>query len=364
MRLFSLVCFCLCGIISFAQDFHTYDYDGLERQYFLYIPDGVQENAPLVFVLHGYTSSAQTIMNYCEMNEQADLHGFVACYPQGSTDFAFTNHWNSNLTISTTDDIGFLSELAGYLQGEYELNPEHTFSCGMSNGGFMSYTLACERPDVFKAIASVTGTMSGYDWNNCDPSEVVPVFQISGVDDQVVPIDGSMTTFGGWGGAPGMDSVTTYWQNANQCLSTDVQTIPGPLNTEATYHTDGIDGQEVWQFLIESWPHAWPVSQSQTGFTAAEKIWEFFEKVISRTTATEQNYVDKTLELYPNPVFDQLSVRAFQTLENCQYQILSSSGQVYQKGSACQTIDVSNLNDGLYFLNIEGQVMKFVKARM
>ena len=85
------------------------------------------------------------------------------------------------------DDIGFLSELAGHLQVEYDLNPDHTFVCGMSNGGFMSYTLACDRPDVFKAIASVTGTMSGFDWNNCDPDEPVPVLQIAGADDNIVP---------------------------------------------------------------------------------------------------------------------------------------------------------------------------------
>ena len=65
-----------------------------------------------------------------------------------------------------------IKDLAKKLQAEYDLSDKNTFVGGMSNGGFMSYTLACERSDTFKAIASVTGTMSGYDWENCNPNKV------------------------------------------------------------------------------------------------------------------------------------------------------------------------------------------------
>ncbi len=56
----------------------------------------------------------------------------------------------------------------------------------------MRYTLACEKPDTFKAIGSVNGTMSGYDWDNCSPNKV-PVLRISVNHDYVVPIDGSIS---------------------------------------------------------------------------------------------------------------------------------------------------------------------------
>ena len=38
----------------------------------------------------------------------AEQEGFVAVFPQGTTDQAGTSHWNANLGISTTNDHGFL----------------------------------------------------------------------------------------------------------------------------------------------------------------------------------------------------------------------------------------------------------------
>ena len=87
-----------------------------EREYALYIPDGLQENAPLVFVLHGYYGNGLGISSYCGMNEIADGEGFAVCYPYGLLDFTGVPHWNSNLTgLSDVNDSGFLSELAIFL---------------------------------------------------------------------------------------------------------------------------------------------------------------------------------------------------------------------------------------------------------
>ena len=113
--------------------------------------------------------------------------------------FVSAKYSNFSSNMTNVDDIGFLSSLANFLQSEYNLDPNKTFSCGMSNGGYMSWTLACNAPEVFKAIASVTGTMSGNDWAECNPSSFIPVMQISGTSDNIVPIDGNEEEE--WGGA-------------------------------------------------------------------------------------------------------------------------------------------------------------------
>ncbi|MCJ7570273.1 MAG: prolyl oligopeptidase family serine peptidase [Candidatus Thermoplasmatota archaeon] len=262
--------------------YSTFDYDGLTRQYLLYLPDDLPENAPLVFVLHGYTMNAVDMMNYVGMNRIADEKGFAVCYPQGLLDFKGSTHWNARLDISTTDDIGFLTSLAKFLQSEYGLSDEKTFSCGFSNGGFMSYTLACEAPDVFTAIASVAGTMSGYTWDNRNISEPTPILHIHGVDDYVVPIDGSMPEEGGWGGTSNVDTIISYWVNLNNCITTDTEFIPPYTN--ATYYRDGINGNEVWYYKIDNYWHDWPGGNSpkkpnkDVGIDASEVIWEFFSK--------------------------------------------------------------------------------------
>ena len=132
--------------------------NGQIREYYLYRPNSIQDNAPLVFVLHGYSGSAGGIMGYSGMNELAAEHGFAVCYPQGLSDEDGFNFWNVGYAFhenQTVDDVEFLSSLANYLQGEYGLSAENTFSTGMSNGGDMSYMLGCQASDIFKAIAPV-----------------------------------------------------------------------------------------------------------------------------------------------------------------------------------------------------------------
>ena len=119
-------------------------------------------------MLHGYTGNAPDIKEIIGLDELASSQNFAVCYPQGALDNDNYPHWNARLSISSTDDIGFLSALAKHLHTEYNLDSNRTYTCGFSNGGFMSYTLVAEAPEIFKGAASITGTMSGYTWENRD----------------------------------------------------------------------------------------------------------------------------------------------------------------------------------------------------
>ena len=61
----------------------------------------------------------------------------------------------------------------------------------MSNGGFMSYHLACNLSSKIAAIASVTGSMSKQTYESCSPEHPTPVLQIHGTLDGTVPFDGN-----------------------------------------------------------------------------------------------------------------------------------------------------------------------------
>ena len=139
----------------------------------------------------------------------------------------------------------------------------------------MSHTLACEAPDVFSAIASVTGTMSGFDWNNCNPSKSIPALRIHGVDDDVVPIDGIIGAWGGWGGAPHADEVISFWADLNG--TTTIDSVFLAPSTNAFYHRNGQNGNEVWYYRIDNWGHRWPGSSSNTGTIASEVIYRIFQ---------------------------------------------------------------------------------------
>ncbi len=259
-----------------------YEFEGLNRRYILHRPKDLKDNSPLIFILHGFGSSATNIMSYSQMNLIADQNGFLVCYPQGSTLPTGQSHWNANLEMSTVNDIDFLSELSNQLSITYKTNEENTFVAGMSNGGFMSYTLGCNKSNVFKAIASVTGTMSGKDWKNCSPVNKIPVLQISGTDDTTVPWDGSMSTSYGWGGAPHIKKVVEFWGDLNQCDQVEEFDFPDIDNSDKstvslTKRKGSSDGNEVWFYTVKGGGHDWPGSWGNKDISASEEIWKFFK---------------------------------------------------------------------------------------
>ena len=121
-------------MIGFGQQTFNFLHNGLNREYIYYAPANIQPDAPLVFVAHGFTGSAQGIMNYCGMNAVADQNGFAVCYPQGTSDSWGDNFWNVGYDFHSgvnVDDVGFIVSLASYLQSTYQLSTVNTFFTGM-----------------------------------------------------------------------------------------------------------------------------------------------------------------------------------------------------------------------------------------
>ena len=260
--------------IATETEFQVFQYRDAERRYVLHLPEDLPKNAPLVFFLHGYHGDSR---NYAKMgmSRVADTHGFAVVYPQGKPDRRDVPHWNARLTLSETDDIGFLSALAQKLQRTHNLDPERTFASGVSNGGFMSYTLAAERPEVFKAVGSIIGTMSGYTWEHREDIKPVPVLQISGLDDRIVPVDGSMRPFGGWGGAPDQKTIIEFWKDLDQTTTEEV--IEVSADTTAYRYGDGVEGCEVWLYEVKGWGHRVPGAR-KLGVHSVDLVWEFFSR--------------------------------------------------------------------------------------
>ena len=272
--------------LTWTQKEFTMNHEGLEREYILYKPKNFSENGPLVMMLHGYSSNNNNLLSYSKMNAIADQNGFMICYPQGAITY-LTNqsHWNANLQMSDVNDIDFLSDLVIEIQKQFKVSKENVFVAGMSNGGFMSYTLGCERSDIFKAVASVTGTMSGYDWENCSPEYKIPVMQISGTIDRTVPWDGTMNTAFGWGGAPHILDVMEFWSDLNACTKDELINFPDIDKSDnstvsLTKKKGGSYNNEVWFYKIEGGGHDWPGAWGNKDINASEEIWKFFDSHI------------------------------------------------------------------------------------
>src|SRR3990172_6409632 len=149
----------LIPTISYAQvQQGSFVFEGYTRTYLVYLPpnyNGV-DPMPVVFNLHGWTLDMTQQMNYSKMNEVADTAGFIVVYPN-----AVDATWSSGIaTFAGRNDVGFLNVLIDTLAAHYSINLQRIYSCGFSNGGFMSYRLACELSNRIPAIASVAGTIA------------------------------------------------------------------------------------------------------------------------------------------------------------------------------------------------------------
>jgi polyhydroxybutyrate depolymerase len=256
-------------------------HDNLQRDYIIHIPNSYNSNIPipLVFCFHGYTSYASTIMSYTNFNFVSDTAGFIIVYPQGTL-LQGSTHWNvGGWTIgSTADDIGFSISLLDSISNEYNIDITRVYSTGMSNGGYMSFLLACQMSDKIAAIASITGSMTPQTSNVCNPQHPTPVLQIHGTNDLTVPYLGDPA----W--TESIDDVLQYWVDYNNCNTSPVIT-PIPDNNifdgstaEYIVYDGGDNYVTAEHFKIYGGGHDWPGAWGNMDINASAEIWKFFSK--------------------------------------------------------------------------------------
>ena len=253
----------------------TIVHDNITRQFFVYVGSGYQSNSPVLFVLHGYTSRGLWIMNYSGFQSIADDTGFIAIYPQGTLLPATgQTHWNVGgwTTSSTTDDVGFINSVINFLNDEYSIDPKRIYSTGMSNGGYMSFKLACDLSSRIAAVVSVTGSMTNQTFDGCNPSHSTSVAQIHGLQDTVV-------SYAGNGFSKPIEEVMDYWVNNNNCESEpDTSEISGS-NGGGTHDVySGCDNEtNVELYLMTNMGHTWP-NLNNHDLQASTTIWNFLSK--------------------------------------------------------------------------------------
>ena len=81
-----LLVFSILFSLEIQAQYTDFEHDGDTRQYIYYEPETLNQQMPLVIVMHGYGGDANSIRNYSEMNQFADQYGFAVCYPRGTVD--------------------------------------------------------------------------------------------------------------------------------------------------------------------------------------------------------------------------------------------------------------------------------------
>jgi polyhydroxybutyrate depolymerase len=234
-------------------------FGGLPRTYQVHVPAGLDHPAGLVINLHGAGQTGGEQAALTNYNGVADQHGFVVVYPDG-IDFSWADGRGASIPDRQgVDDVGFLATLADRLSREYGIPPGRVFAMGMSAGAFMATRLACERADIFSAIAPVAGSLGiAYP---CAPSRPVSVLELHGTADPVVPFSGgTMLGRGGYSDIVAPPAMAQRWRDLNRC--------PGPVeDVQPGVHrftsAGCADGTEVVFVQVDGGGHIWPADASQ-----------------------------------------------------------------------------------------------------
>jgi polyhydroxybutyrate depolymerase len=239
---------------------HTMNFGGLDRSYRLYVPAGLASPAPLVVMLHGGFGSAQQAERSYGWDELADGAKFVVAYPDG-----VARAWNASgccgrPSRENIDDVGFINAVVKDVSGNVGVDAKRIYATGISNGGMMAYTLACNT-GTFAAI----GPDSATQLDGCTAPHPTSVMHIHGTADPRIRYDGGPGSGVAQIDGPSVPDVNAFWRNVDRCPPPAVPT-DGSVTTSAA---DCPDGRSVVLVTADGGGHDWPSF-------ATQRIWEFF----------------------------------------------------------------------------------------
>jgi len=254
---------------------------GQRRSYLLHVPASYNPAtpAPLVISIHGFAEWPAHQMQISRWNALADRHGFIVVYPAGT---GFPRRWRTD--GQALEDVTFIADLIDALAGRYNIDPTRIYANGLSNGGGMSYLLACRLADRIAAVGSVSGAYL-LPLNECQPSRPVPLIAFHGTADPIVPyVGGPSASFAL--PFPAVPKWIAAWASRSGCAAIPV---PLPVSGEVSgvRYIGCQDGADVVFYTIHGGGHAWPGSDPMPRFIvghttqdidATAVMWAFFSQ--------------------------------------------------------------------------------------
>ena len=254
----------------------TIEHGGVTREYILYIPSSYDNSipSPLVINFHGYGGCAKEHLDYAgDLNSIADNENFIIAYPQAVATTKDDVSWNPEdhgIQNIQENDVYFTEQLISAISSDYTVDSSRIYSVGYSNGGMMSYGLACSRPDMIAAIGIMSGIMLP---QACNTNEYTSVIHFHGIDDNVLPYDGNQDY-------QSISEVLDFWLDQNNIPESSlVSTQLNNSDVQRDEYTGGLENTSVVLYTInneygEPGGHVWFQDQID-GVSPNQLLWDF-----------------------------------------------------------------------------------------
>jgi polyhydroxybutyrate depolymerase len=216
----------------------------------------------LLIDFHGHGGNGNNALRAHGFEPLAQEHGFVLVAPTGTIQRIGLRGWSTGAPSRDTgnvNDTEFVSDLIDEVARLACIDTTRVWAAGHSNGGGMVTVLACGLPNKIAAFASLAGAVYN---TACSPGGAVPLIEIHGLADTVVPYDGNATR--------AIPDVLHARAELNGC--TDRADAPEP-NAKATRYTWTCpSGSPLVHIAIPGQGHSWPEPAT---IDAAQVIYDF-----------------------------------------------------------------------------------------
>ena len=158
---------------------------GTTRQYYLYVPDYLKSNRPLMISCHGMNQDYQYQMEQTQWPLVADTANFVVAYPVGIAGSAWNTSYSTGWDVEGMTDVNFMLDIIKDVKASYQIDDTQVFLSGFSLGGAFVYHCINKAADKFAVAAPISGYILLNPSYSC--SRPVPIVHVHGTADDIMP---------------------------------------------------------------------------------------------------------------------------------------------------------------------------------
>ncbi|MEM8650022.1 MAG: prolyl oligopeptidase family serine peptidase [Pseudomonadota bacterium] len=159
-----------------------------DRNYRVLMPEGHDGKTKVgaVFFMHGWRGSPKGIIQNRNISKAVSELGLALVAPKAAyDDWAIPGAPHANVPV----ELEFFDKLVEDLPKRFPIDTSRMMATGFSAGGMMTWTLACERSEMFAGFAPIAGTFWDPVPQSCS-SPPAHLFHIHGMTDTMVPLTG------------------------------------------------------------------------------------------------------------------------------------------------------------------------------